>query len=251
MLQETNDGHGAALVTGGARRLGRALALALARRGHDVALHHRASHAEALTAADEVRALGRRCELFAADLTRREEVLQLVPAVRARFPDLRVLVNNASVFEPAELLATEPELYARAFAVHVAAPFFLTRDLARGCDARRPGLVVNLLDSRVARHPTAHFAYTLSKQALRDLTELAAAALAPAVRVVGIAPGPVLPPPGEGEEYLERRAAAVPMGATPRVADVVRALEALLDQPFVTGQVLYVDGGEHLGKRER
>jgi NAD(P)-dependent dehydrogenase (short-subunit alcohol dehydrogenase family) len=248
MIATRHPQPAAALVTGGARRLGRTLVLTLARRGYDVALHHHTSIAEARALADEVEALGVRCRLFAADLAARPEVLGLVARVRAELPRLAVLVNNASVFEQVPFLATEPAVFDGAFRLHLETPFFLTRDFARGFAEAAGGLVVNLLDSRVAREPVGHFAYTLSKKALHDLTRLAAAALAPAVRVNGIAPGVILAPEGEGEEYLQRRAATVPLRRTGDETAIARALEYLLDQPFVTGEVLYVDGGEHLGK---
>lgn len=236
----------AALVTGAARRLGAAMALGLARRGWDVAAHYHGSADDAEALATAVAAEGGRCVPLAADLTDRAQVLALVDRAAAALPSLALLVNNASVFQPGRLVETEPELLDRCLALHVTAPFLLTRAFARRCGR---GLVVNLLDTRVAREATAHLAYTLSKKALLDLTRLAAVDLAPEVRVNAIAPGVILPPPGAAAGYLERRAGTVPLRRVGDPAAIVRALEYLIDQPFVTGECLFVDGGEHLSPR--
>jgi pteridine reductase len=259
----------AALVTGAGRRLGRAVALALAERGYDVAVHFHRSREEADEVVRGVEARGRRGLAVAADLFAADAADRLMDAVEAAFPRLELVVNNASIFEPGSLLETTPTDFDQNLAIHLRTPFFLIQRLAarwvpagfgraaQGAPAGDPTpapagppagqpQVINLLDTRVARDVVDHFAYTVSKKALHELTRLAARALAPHLRVNAVAPGVILPPPGATDAYLARRAATVPLGRVGAVEDVVRAVCYLLDNPFVTGETLYVDGGEHL-----
>jgi NAD(P)-dependent dehydrogenase (short-subunit alcohol dehydrogenase family) len=147
------------------------------------------------------------------------------------------------VFEKASLRRSGNALFDRAFDVHVKAPFFLTRDFAR---RRRNGQVVTLLDTRVSRNQSAYFAYTLSKKTLFAFTRMAAVELAPRIRVNGIAPGLILPPEGRSAGYLDRLAAGTPLKRRGGVEEVLACLDFLIHNPYVTGQILYPDGGEHL-----
>lgn len=234
---------GAALVTGGARRIGAALAKALAQRGYDVALHYHTSGESAERTARDIEALGRRCRLFRCDLNDHDDTATLVPGVREQFPRLNVLVNNASVFERATLRETGRDLFERQFNVNFRAPFFLAQAFARVCAA---GHIVNILDTRVRGSDSRHAAYTLSKKALLELTRMAAREFGPAIRVNGVAPGMILPPPGGVADELERRSAGLPLKRIGDTANVVAAVLFLIDNPFVTGECVYVDGGEHL-----
>ncbi len=234
---------GAALVTGGARRIGAAMALALAQRGYDIALHYLASAESAERTAAEIEELGRRCRLFRCDLGGHQEMTALIPSVRKHFSHLNVLINNASVFERGTLAGTGRELFERHFNVNFKAPFFLTQAFAEGC---AQGQIINILDTRVSRSDPHHAAYTLSKKALLDLTRMAARELGPAIRVNGVSPGMILPPPGGVVDELERRSAGLPLKRTGNTANLVAAVLFLLDNPFVTGECIYVDGGEHL-----
>jgi NAD(P)-dependent dehydrogenase (short-subunit alcohol dehydrogenase family) len=234
---------GTALVTGGAKRLGRAIVLALAERGWDIALHYGRSEGAARRTAAEVESRGRACRLFQADLARFDQVTALVPAVARQCPDLGVLVNSASIFEPGGLLETTPDLYDRHFDINFRAPFFLSRDFARHAKA---GVIVNLLDQRITRHEGGHLVYTLTKKALAALTEMAARELAPRIRVSGVCPGPILPPTGKDEAYLERMVSRVPLGRAGTPEEVARAVVFLVENEYVTGQLLFVDGGEHI-----
>lgn len=234
---------GAALVTGGARRIGAAIAKALAQHGYDVALHYHTSAEPAERMARTIEDLGRRCRLFRCDLNDHDDTAALVPRVREQFPQLTVLVNNASVFEQATLRDTGRELFERHFNVHFRAPFFLTQAFAEGCSE---GQVVNILDTRVSRSDPYHTVYTLSKKALLELTRMAARELGPGIRVNGVAPGMILPPPGGVVDELERRSAGLPLKRIGDTANVVAAVLFLIDNPFITGECVYVDGGEHL-----
>ena len=234
---------GAALVTGGARRIGAAIALALARDGYDIALHYRTSTESAARTEREIQGLGRECRLFRCDLNDPEETAALIPSVREHFSHLDVLINNASVFERGTLRETSRDLFERHFNINFKAPFFLTQAFAEGC---AHGQIINILDTRVSRSDPHHAAYTLSKKALLDLTQMAAREMGPAIRVNSVSPGMILPPPGGVVDDLERRSAALPLKRIGDTANLVAAVRFLLDNPFVTGECIYVDGGEHL-----
>lgn len=242
-MDAMSTARGAALVTGGARRIGAAIARALAQHGYDVALHYRTSGESAERTARDIEDLGRQCRLFRCDLNDHDATSALIPRVREHFPTLSVLVNNASVFERAALRETGRDLFERHFNINFKAPLFLTQAFAEGC-AR--GQIINILDTRVRRSDPHHAAYTLSKKALLELTRLAARELGPAIRVNGVAPGMILPPPGGVVEELERRSAGLPLKRIGDTANVVAAVLFLIDNPFVTGECVYVDGGEHL-----
>lgn len=236
------DGR-AALVTGGARRLGRAIALALAREGFDIALHFQSSAAAAKEVQSEIEGLGVRCELFQAEFGPGFDAHALVNKVVQRFSHLSVLINNVSVFERGTLLDTDDDLFDRVMAVNLRAPFFLSQAFAIFCES---GLIVNLLDTRVAHNAIEHFVYTLSKKALREFTRMAAVELAPNFRVNAVCPGLILPPHGENESYLVEKAKTIPARRHGSEEDIARAVLFFVNNPFVTGQELFVDGGEHL-----
>jgi NAD(P)-dependent dehydrogenase (short-subunit alcohol dehydrogenase family) len=233
----------AALVTGGAKRIGRDIALTLARKGFDIALHFRASGDDAQATADEIRRIGRQCEPLEADLADPAQVQALLPAAMRALPHCNLLVNNASVFDRGEFRDTTEELFERTMNVNFRAPFFLARDFARLC---KTGHIINLLDAKIARTSVAYFAYTLSKKALAEFTRMAAKVLAPNIRVNGICPGPMLPPPGQSAESLQKLAATVPLGRVGDPQDIASAVAYLVDNEFITGQWLFVDGGQHL-----
>lgn len=233
----------AALVTGGARRIGRELCLALAADGYDIALHYHHSQEEAEATAAEVGTFGAQCRLFAADLSDTASYGPLVTKAKEAFPYLNLLINNASIFEPGRLQDSSPELLARNFRINFEAPFFLTQAFARSVEQ---GAVINMVDSCVSKEQHSHLSYLLSKKALLELTKMAAVELAPRIRVNGICPGFTLPSGGFGDEYKHKLEARLPLGQIATVSDIVGAMRALLAAPAITGQCLYVDGGEWL-----
>jgi len=236
----------AALVTGGAKRLGRALALALAGEGFDIALHYGTSAAEAEATAQSIRALGRRAVTLAADLAREAEVAGLVPAATAALGPLGVLVNNASTFERDEVADATRASWDRHIEPNLRAPFVLTQGFAASLPEAAEGVVINLLDQRVWSL-TPHFvSYTVSKAGLWALTQSLALALAPRIRVVGLGPGPALPSPRQSQAQFDRQCATVPLRRGTSPDEVARAAVALLALPSVTGQMLALDGGQHL-----
>jgi NAD(P)-dependent dehydrogenase (short-subunit alcohol dehydrogenase family) len=236
----------AALVTGGARRLGRAMALALAAAGFDVAIHYATSLADAEATAAAIRALGRRAVILRADLAREAEVARLVPEASAALGPLGVLVNNASTFERDEWDDATRESWDAHLEPNLRAPFVLAQAMARALPEPAEGVVVNLLDQRVWSL-TPHFvSYTVSKAALWTLTQTLALALAPRIRVNGIGPGPALPSPRQTAAQFARQCASVPLRRGTSAEEVAAALLAILALPSMTGQMIALDGGQHL-----
>jgi NAD(P)-dependent dehydrogenase (short-subunit alcohol dehydrogenase family) len=236
----------AALVTGGAVRLGRAIALALAREGFAVAIHCNASRDKAEATAAEIRALGARAIVLQADLAQEAAMHGLVAAAAEALGPVGVLVNNASTFERDEWHNATRESWDLHLEPNLRAPFVLAQDFARALPEGHEGVVLNMIDMRVWSL-TPHFvSYTVSKAGLWALTQSLALALAPRIRVVGIGPGPALPNARQTQEQFDRQAASTPLrrGTTPE--EVAHAALALLALPSVTGQMLALDGGQHL-----
>lgn len=230
-------------MTGGSQRIGRAICLSLAQRGFDIALHCNHSKKEASLLAAEISRKGVRCEVFVCDLAKEKDVLLLLGKVRAKFPNLNVLINNASIFIPSKFERRDLKLFDAHWAINLKAPFILSSDFARLC---RQGQIINILDTKVTKNKTAHVAYILSKKSLHELTKLMAVEFAPRIRVNAVAPGIILPPPGKGNSYLQKRAAQIPLKKAGDVRYITQSVEFLMDNDFVTGQVIFADGGESL-----
>ncbi|CAH2600152.1 FolM Alternative dihydrofolate reductase 1 [Rhodovastum atsumiense] len=236
----------AALVTGSARRLGRAIALALADAGFAVGVHCLASSEEAEATATEIRARGVAAAVLPADLAEEAAVRRLLPAATAALGPIGVLVNNASSFERDEWHDATRESWDKHIEPNLRAPFVLMQDFARALPPDADGVVINLLDQRVWSL-TPHFVtYTLSKAGLWTLTQTMALALAPRIRVNAIGPGPALPSPRQTEAQFARQCASVPLGRGTGPEEVARAALAILSLPSLTGQMLALDGGQHL-----
>jgi NAD(P)-dependent dehydrogenase (short-subunit alcohol dehydrogenase family) len=236
----------AALVTGAAKRIGRAVALRLADEGYAVAIHYRRSRAEAEDVKAAVAAKGGRAALVQADLADRAAVDGLVAAAAAAVGPLTLLVNNASLFEPDSCETIEPELWERHFAVNLQAPAFLTRDFARQLPEGEDGAVVNIVDQRVWKLNPQFFSYTLTKTALLTATRTTAQALAPRVRVNAVGPGPTLTSSRQSPDDFARQGEALPLRRHPRPEEIADAVAFLARAGSVTGQMLAVDGGQHL-----
>lgn len=249
----------AALVTGAGKRLGRAMALALAEAGHDVAVHYAGSEEAAEDTAQAIRDLGRRAVTLQADLTVEDEMQALVPAAaEALGMPLTVLVNNASIFDYDNIRSADRAHWDRHFESNVRAPFVLTQTFAAQApkaesdaagEPRARALIVNMIDQRVRKLTPEFMTYTLAKSALWTLTRTAAQALAPDVRVNAIGPGPTLIGARQSERHFDgqRKATVLERGSNP--ADITAALLYFLNAPAVTGQLLCTDGGQHLGWR--
>jgi NAD(P)-dependent dehydrogenase (short-subunit alcohol dehydrogenase family) len=235
-----------ALITGAAKRVGHAIALELASAGYDIAIHYRHSHGEAEALAREIAALGRRTALVRADLEDEAAVETILPAAIAELGPVNVLVNNASLFERDEALDVTRAGWDRNMAVNLRAPFVLIQQFARLLPADMDGAVVNMLDQTVW-NVTPHFvSYTVAKAALWTLTQTMALALAPRIRVNGIGPGPVLPNERQSPEQFKAHWSSLPLQRQIYPADVARTARFLVESPALTGQMITVDGGEHL-----
>ena len=241
--------EGAALVTGCGRRIGAHLARALAGRGYAVAIHHHSSAAEAAALAEEIEQSGGRAITLQADLNDPAQLEGLVAAAEAALGPVTVLVNNAALFERDRAADFTLEQWDRQLAVNLRAPVVLARQFARRLPGAASGLIVNLLDQRIAAPTKDYFSYTLSKLALAAATELLAAALAPQVRVNGIAPGLTLVSGVQSKADFERLVDRTPLGKGSSPEAIVRALIYLLETDVVTGQILFVDGGRRLVSR--
>ncbi len=245
-----------ALVTGGAKRIGREIALYLARRGADVAIHYSSSKAEAEATAAEIRALGRKVVLLHADLLDEAAVAALVPQAAAALDGpLTVLVNNASIFEYDTIRTATKSSWDRAIGSNLRAPFLLTQAFALQAPkavadaAGEPvaqAMVLNMIDQRVWKPTPEFMSYTIAKMALWALTQTTAQALAPDIRVNAVGPGPTVKGARQSATHFARQRAATILqrGASP--SDITAALGFFLDSPAVTGQMIAVDGGQHL-----
>ncbi len=236
-----------ALVTGAAQRIGRVIAVDLARHGWAVAVHYRRSRAAAETVAAEIEELGSRAAVLACDLSREADVAQLVPrAIKALGP-LTCLVNNASNFEMDKVDTATRESWDRHIETNLRAPLVLSQAFARQLPEGAEGNIVNLLDQRVWKLTPYFLSYTVAKSGLWTLTRTLALALAPRIRVNGIGPGPTLPSERQSPDQFKQQQLAVPLkhGATPE--EIAATLRFILATPSMTGQMIALDGGEHLG----
>ena len=248
--------NGAALVTGGAQRLGAAMVLALARRGIDVAVHCNASRDAAEAVASEARGMGVAAAVVQADLLDRGATAGLVPAAAAALGQpLTVLVNNASIFEHDTIATATWESWDRHIGSNLRAPFELIQAFAaqvpRGArdgdgEPLAGGCVINMIDQRVRKLTPEFSTYTIAKAGLWVLTRTAARGLAPDIRVNAIGPGPTLRGSRQSEAHFAAQRSATVLGRGASPEEVCRALEFLLDSPGVTGQLICVDGGQHL-----
>ena len=243
------DPRGVALITGGARRIGRALVLAAAGAGYDIALHVRTVDDEAHAAAAEVRAAGRRCALFACDLRQEAATVALVGDAEGELGAVTLLVNCASVFEDDAFAGMNRASWDAHMETNLRAPLVLAQVFARRLPKHREGLIVNLLDQRVLHPGPDFFSYTLSKTALWDATRMLAQALAPRIRVNGIGPGPTLPSIHQDQGAFDAEAAGTLMGRPVDPGEIGAALRYLIDARSVTGQMIAVDAGQHLARR--
>lgn len=238
--------RGAALVTGGARRIGRVLAATAAEAGYDVAIHVRAVDDEAEAAAGEVRARGRKAVILACDLRQEPAAVALVGNAESELGPVTLLVNCASAFEQDAFSDMNRASWDLHMETNLRAPLVLAQVFARRLPADQEGLIVNLLDQRVLNPGADFFSYTLSKTALWDATRMLAQTLAPRIRVNGIGPGPTLASVHQTETAFADEASATLLGRPVPAAQIGVALRYLIDATAVTGQMIAVDSGQHL-----
>ncbi len=236
----------AALVTGGAQRIGAALARDLAAQGWAVAVHYRSSDEAARALCAEIAAAGGTAVALQADLCDEGALAGLTEQAAAALGPLGLLVNNAAIFEFDDHLSADRASWDAHLETNLRAPFVLTQHFAAALPPQARGLVVNLIDTRVWNLTPGYLSYTLSKAGLWTLTQTLAVALAPRIRINAIGPGPTLPSRGQSAADFEARRAALPLGEVASLAEVCAALRFLITASSVTGQMIGLDGGDHL-----
>ncbi|MCC7168225.1 MAG: SDR family oxidoreductase [Rhodospirillales bacterium] len=236
-----------ALVTGAGLRIGRALALDLARQGFAVAVHYHRSQAPAQAVVAEIVGLGGRAAALGADLAKEAEVAGLVPQAVAALGSLGCLINNASVFELDSVETATRQSWDLHMEINLRAPFVLAQAFAAQLPQGHTGNVVNIIDQRVWNLTPYFTSYTLSKAGLWTLTQTLALALAPRVRVNAVGPGPTLPSPRQSQAQFDRQCAAMPLRRGTSPEEICQAVRYILSAPAMTGQMIALDGGQHLG----
>jgi NAD(P)-dependent dehydrogenase (short-subunit alcohol dehydrogenase family) len=234
------------LITGAAKRLGRAIALDLARHGWNVAIHHHTSEREARVTADDARAAGARTALIKADLSREEETAEIVPQAVKELGPLAALINSASVFQNDKWYSADRASWDAHMNVNLRAPLVLSQGFAKQLPREADGAIVNLLDQRLFRPGPDFLSYGVSRAGLHWLTTTLAQALAPRIRVNAVAPGPTLKAARQSATHFERERKATLLGRGSDPQDICDAVRYLLEARAVTGQTVVVDGGQHL-----
>jgi NAD(P)-dependent dehydrogenase (short-subunit alcohol dehydrogenase family) len=235
-----------ALVTGAGDRIGAAIAKALAHAGYAVVIHYRSDAEGAKAVRADIRANGGQAALVKADLARRSQRAALMAKAAAHFGPLTLLVNNASVFDPDSAHDVDEAYWDRHFAIHAEAPVFLSRDFAAQLPEGVDGNIVNIIDERVLHPSPAYFSYTLSKSVLWTATRTLAQTFAPAIRVNAIGPGPVLPHSRQDQATFEKHVNALPLQRHAGPDAIADGVLTLIRTPSMTGQMLALDGGQHL-----
>ncbi|MBN1968504.1 MAG: SDR family oxidoreductase [Candidatus Delongbacteria bacterium] len=232
-----------ALITGAAKRLGKEMALFLAKQGWNIAIHYNNSKYDAEKVMLSCKDFGVDSDIFKSDLLEYKNSAELIDSVSKRFPDLSILINSASVFLRNPLLNTDYEQFEQNFNINFTSPYFLSKEFAKKVSS---GNIINILDTKIAFSHHVYSSYSLSKKVFGEFTRMAALELAPHIRVNGIAPGVILPPEGKDEEYLNRLINNVPLKKRGYPINILKTLDFLLDNDFITGQIIFVDGGENI-----
>jgi NAD(P)-dependent dehydrogenase (short-subunit alcohol dehydrogenase family) len=236
-----------ALITGGARRLGAAMALALAEDGFDVAIHCHRSLDEAVALAGRIEALGRRATVVPADLAQEREAVRVMPQVLEALGPIGLLVNNASVFELDHLATADRASWDRHLETNLRAPIVLSQAFMRQLPEGKGGLIVNMLDQRVTNLTPNFLSYSVSRLGLWAATQVLARQLAPRVRVNAIGPGPTLPAPGMSQARFDELVEGTLLRRGPSPEEIAAALRFIVQSPSMTGQMITLDGGQQLG----
>lgn len=235
-----------ALITGAAKRIGKAIAFHLATQGWNIAIHFNTSETEAELFKNELKSSfsGQQFEIFKADLSNVHEVESLIPQVVLAMKNIDLLINNASVFDRNIFTNTDSDFLDRQMNVNFRAPFILTRDFAR---LFSKGMIINFVDTRIGNNNSNFAAYSLSKKALWEMTKMAALELGSNIRVNAIAPGLTLPPKEMEEDYLLKLAEKIAMKRPGGLDPILKSLDYIINNDYLTGQLLFCDGGENLG----
>ncbi|WHF51549.1 SDR family oxidoreductase [Chryseobacterium gotjawalense] len=234
-----------ALVTGSADRIGKAVAIHLAKQGYHLVLHYNSSVEKAQKVKDEILSLsnGVAVELLQINFLKENDFNQIFTALKEKEISIELLVNCASDFIPSNFKDQGSALFDKEMTINFKNPYLLTKAFA---NVFGKGNIINFVDTKVVKNSTVHLDYILSKKLLKDFTRISAVELAPNIRVNGIAPGLILPPEGKDESYLLNLAQNIPLKTIGNLDEILKAVQFILDSKFFTGQILYIDGGEHL-----
>ncbi|WP_439272582.1 SDR family oxidoreductase [Pseudochrobactrum sp. HB0163] len=234
------------LITGGARRIGSHIAQGLAARGYPVIIHYHRSARQAQELAQRIRDQGGKAQTVAADLADSAQLAAMAQAAQAHFGPVELLVNNASLFEDDRIGSLTGDLWDQHFAIHLKAPVFLAQAMAEALPQECQGLIINITDQRVWKLNPQFLSYTLSKSALWNATRTLAQALAPDIRVNAIAPGPTLPSERQNPEDFQKQVDALLLKKAPALDEFAATIDYLWHARSVTGQMIALDGGQHL-----
>ncbi|WP_185145848.1 SDR family oxidoreductase [Chryseobacterium sp. SNU WT5] len=234
-----------ALVTGSADRIGKAVAVHLAKQDYNLVLHYNSSREKAEKLKDEIESIysGLKVELLQINFLKENNFDQILQDLKKKKIKVDVLVNCASDFIKSSFKEEGSDLLDKEMTINFKIPYLLTKAFAK---VFGKGNVINFVDTKVAKNSTVHLDYILSKKLLKDFTKISAVELAPHIRVNGIAPGLILPPEGKDESYLLNLAKDIPLKTIGNLEEILKAVQFILDSQFFTGQILYIDGGEHL-----
>lgn len=233
----------AALITGSSDRIGKAIALSLADSGHNIILHYNRSKDKAMHLLKVIEGKGAQCIALQADFRIEKDIQRLFEQANKKF-QVNILINNASDFVKSSIEDDHTDLLDHMMMVNFKAAYILTKQFIK---SNKQGSIINVLDTQIRQNQTLHFDYLLSKKALEAFTMQSALALGPSrIRVNAIAPGLILPPEGENQSYLEHRARKIPLRRPGSVKNIQDSVQFLIENDFITGQILYVDGGEKL-----
>ncbi len=229
------------LITGSAIRLGKAIALSFARKGYNIALHYNSSQDQANKTLEEIKNLGVKCKGFKFDLSKTRELEHHITEIFNVFPELTTLVNSASAYIQADIGNTEIDDYEKLFDINLKAPYFLSKYFAQKCNK---GNIINIIDNKISFNQNSYAAYLLTKKSLAELTKLSALEFSPNIRVNGVAPGVILPAGSRSQEYINWRINAIPLKIKGDEKNITDAIFSLIENNFITGQIITVDGGE-------
>ncbi len=235
-----------ALITGASKRIGRVLTEHLAENGWNIIIHYNTSESDAtkLCGLLKKRYPSQEFIPMEANLANIGDVESLIPQIISQRGEFQLLINNASLFDSGYIKETSHQLFAEQMDVNLRAPFFLMRDFAKFC---KQGNIINFTDTRITTNKSNYAAYSLSKKALWEITKMAAVEFAPRIRVNAIAPGLTLAPEGEDEDYLWKLSGNIPMKEPVGLEPILKSVEYILKNNYLTGQLLFADGGENLG----
>ena len=233
-----------ALITGGSDRIGKAVAIHLAKEGYHLVLHYNSAKEKAENLQMHIESTYKvKVELLQINFLKENDFDRIFEDFKRKSITIEVLVNCASDFIPSSFNERGSELFDKEMTINLKIPYLLTKAYAR---VFGKGNIINFVDTKVAKNKTVHLDYILSKKLLKDFTKISAVELAPNIRVNAIAPGLILPPEGKDESYLLNLAKDIPLKTIGNLDEILKAFQFILDSYFFTGQILYIDGGEHL-----